>query len=167
MTYFTGSLVESVTMSALGKDPVESTDNAIITLRFANGAQGVINYFSNGNKSYSKERIEIHSLERTLILDNFRRLEGFGFKGFRSMSSQQDKGHKEQFRQLIERVKTGGIPLIPFNSLMNTTRTALAAIDSFKSGEWISINSYKKNLSAITDSPPDQKEPISEKTVVI
>ena len=112
MIYLTGSKVISVSMSAMGKHPEENTDNAIITLNFENGSQGVINYFSNGSKSYSKERIEIHSQGKTLILDNFRSLKGFGFKGFSSMSGKQDKGHKEQFHTLIKRIKEGGPALI-------------------------------------------------------
>ena len=54
MIYLTGSKVAEVMMSGLGKHPETNTDNAIITLKFENGSQGVINYFSNGSKSYSK-----------------------------------------------------------------------------------------------------------------
>jgi predicted dehydrogenase len=58
MIYFTGSKVAEVSMSALGKTPTEQTDNAIITLKFQNGSQGVINYFSNGSKSYQKKELK-------------------------------------------------------------------------------------------------------------
>ena len=51
---------------------MENTDNAIITLKFENGSQGVINYFSNGSKAYQKERIEIYQDNKTLVLDNFK-----------------------------------------------------------------------------------------------
>ena len=39
-------------MSGLGLTSNSNTDNAIITLKFENGSQGVINYFSNGSKSF-------------------------------------------------------------------------------------------------------------------
>jgi predicted dehydrogenase len=117
-------------MSALGTNPEENTDNAIITLKFENGSQGVINYFSNGNKSYSKERVEIYSQGRILIMDNFRKTEGFGFKGFSSLKTKLDKGHKDQFRLLVESVTKGGQPLIPLDEIINTTKASFAAIES-------------------------------------
>ncbi|MES2654749.1 MAG: bi-domain-containing oxidoreductase [Bacteroidota bacterium] len=137
MTYLNGSKVVSVSMSALGNQVAENTDNAIITLKFENGSQGVINYFANGHKAYSKERVEIYSQGRTLILDNFRRMEGFGFKGFSSMKSKQDKGHKNQFDLLIQAIKNGGKALIPFDEIVNTSQASIAAIESLKTGKTI------------------------------
>src|SRR5690606_32080100 len=99
----------------------------------------VINYFANGSKSYAKERIEVFSQERTLILDNWRKLKGYGFRGFANASSDQDKGHKEQFRLLLETVRNGGKPIIPIEELVNTTRASFAAIESLKTGTWITI----------------------------
>ncbi|MFM2361118.1 MAG: hypothetical protein RLZZ316_20 [Bacteroidota bacterium] len=139
MVYLTGSKVTAVVMNAMGTNPAENTDNAIITLQFANGSQGVINYFANGSKAYSKERIEIYSQGRTLVVDNFRKMEGFGFKGFSKMSSRQDKGHKKQFELLIQRTKEGGAPLIPFDELVNTTKASFAAIESMKAGTWVAV----------------------------
>lgn len=139
MVYFTGSKVAEVSMSALGKTPTEQTDNAIITLKFQNGSQGVINYFSNGSKSYQKERVEIYSQGRTLILDNFRKLEGFGFKGFSTMRGALDKGHKCQFIELITKIKSGGESIISFEEIYNTTKASLAAVKSMQVGGWIKL----------------------------
>ena len=140
MIYFSGSKVKTVSMSALGLQPGENTDNAIITLKFENGSQGVINYFSNGSKSYAKERIEIYSQGKTLVLDNFRKLTGFGYKGFSSFTNSIDKGHKAQFALLIKQVKEGGVPLIPFDELINTTKTTFAALQSLQESSWIKVD---------------------------
>ena len=139
MVYLTGSKVAEVTMSALGKNPTEQTDNAIITLKFENGSQGVINYFANGSKAYAKERIEVYSQGRTLIVDNFRKLSAYGFKGFSSMGGTLDKGHKDQFKGLIESVKQGKGPLIPFDEIYNTTKASFAALRSLREGTWITV----------------------------
>lgn len=139
MIFLTGSKVKYVCMSALGMNPEENTDNAIITLKFENGAQGVINYFSNGSKEYAKERLEMYSQGRVLVLDNFRKLTGYGFKGFSSMSTRLDKGHKYQFEKLIKQVKEGGAPIIPFDELVNTTKASFAAIDSMKKQSWVQV----------------------------
>ncbi len=139
MIYLSGSKVKRVFMSALGTQPEVNTDNAIITLQFENGSQGVINYFSNGNKEVSKEKIEIYTQGRILVIDNFRKMTGSGFKGFSSYSKRQDKGHKEQFQKLIKQVKEGGPPIIPFDELINSTSAVLSAIESLQKDAWITV----------------------------
>jgi predicted dehydrogenase/threonine dehydrogenase-like Zn-dependent dehydrogenase len=138
ISFLTGSLVESVVMNGLGPNTTEGTDNAVIILKYKNGSQGVINYFSNGSKAYSKERIEIFSNNRNIIIDNFRKSEYFGFKSS-GMSKTQDKGHAEQFKLFIERLRNGGDAIISFDEIMNTSKTVIAAIESLKTGNWINV----------------------------
>jgi predicted dehydrogenase len=139
ITYLTGSKITAICMNAMGHSPEENTDNASILLRYENGSTGVINYFSNGSKSYSKERVEVYSQERTLILDNFRKLEGFGFKGFSSMKTGLDKGHKAQFENLFNAIKGENKSLIPFDEIVNTTKASFAAIESIKINSWVVV----------------------------
>ena len=142
ITYLTGSKVVEVRMEAMGMEPSINTDNASIHLKYRNGSLGVINYFANGHKSYSKERVELYYQGKNLILDNFRRLDGYGFGGGLSskiLSTKQDKGHHKQFELLTKRWKEGGEPLIPFDEIVNTTRATLAAIESLQSGKAIKV----------------------------
>jgi predicted dehydrogenase len=139
ITYLTGSKVKAVCMNAMGINPQINTDNASILLKYENGSTGVINYFSNGSKSYSKERVEIYSQERILIVDNFRLTEGFGFKDFSKLKTSLDKGHKNQFQKLINTIKNGGGPLIPFDDLINTSKASIAAVESLISSKWVEI----------------------------
>jgi len=139
ISYFTRSYIKSICMSALGVNPKENTDNAVLLLKYANGSQGVINYFSNGNKSYSKERIEVYTQGKTLVLDNFRTLKGFGFRGFSKTKSGQDKGHYNQYKELIGRIEKGGSSLIPIDSIINTTKASFAALESLKMGNWVEL----------------------------
>lgn len=138
-SFLTGSKVVSVCMNAMGKNPEENTDNASILLKYENGSNAVINYFSNGSKAYSKERLEVYHQERTLVMDNWRKLKGFGFKGFSSTSSRQDKGHQNQFNYLVDSIKKGGDAIIPVDELINTTKASFAAIESLKSNSWIKL----------------------------
>lgn len=139
ITFLTGSKVKEVCMNAMGVNPAENTDNATILLKYENGSTGVINYFSNGSKAYSKERLEVYSQERTLIMDNFRSTVGYGFKGFSKLKTKLDKGHKKQFQTLINRIQNGGAPLIPFDEIVNTTKASFAAIQSLKENRWINL----------------------------
>jgi len=139
ITFLTGSKIIAVCMNAMGTNPDDSTDNASIFLKYEDGSTGVINYFSNGSRAYSKERIEVHSHERTAIIDNFRKTTGYGFKGFSKLKTGLDKGHRNQFTQLINRIKEGGDPLIPFDEIVNTTKASFAAIESLKNNSWVKI----------------------------
>src|SRR5690606_23592268 len=98
----------------------------------------VINYFANGSKSYSKERIEVYSQNRTIVIDNFRKSYYYGFKSS-GLSRSQDKGHYEQFRLFLDRLKNGGEPIIPYMEIINTSRAAISAVESFKSNTWVNI----------------------------
>jgi predicted dehydrogenase len=140
ISYLAGSKVKAVCMSSMGVNPEENTDNATILLKYENGTNGVINYFANGSKAYSKERVEVYHQERTLIMDNWRKLKGFGFKNFSSASSGQDKGHQNQFNLLIESIQKGGNAIIPMDELVNTTKASFAAIESLKTGAWVSVD---------------------------
>lgn len=140
ISYLTGSKVTEVCMNAMGVNPQENTDNASILLKYANGSTGVVNYFANGSKSYSKERVEVYSQERTLVLDNWRNLKGYGFKGFSKMKSKMDKGHHTQFSLLVDQINNQKEALIPFDSLVNTTKASFAAIESLKSKAWVTLS---------------------------
>ena len=125
-------------MNSMGTNPSENTDNASILLKYENGTNAVINYFANGSKAYSKERIEAYSQEKTLVIDNWRTLKGYGTRGFSKQKIRLDKGHKNQFRRMVDSIKTGD-PIIPFDEILNTTRASFAAIRSLKEGKWIEL----------------------------
>jgi predicted dehydrogenase len=139
ISYLTGSRIKAVCMNALGINPEASTDNASILLQYENGSTGVINYFANGSKEYSKERIEVYSQERTLVTDNFQTTVGYGTKNFSRLKTTMDKGHSAQFKLLTDRVKNGGGALIPFDDIVNTTLASLAAIESLQKREWVEV----------------------------
>ncbi|WP_046576374.1 bi-domain-containing oxidoreductase [Spirosoma radiotolerans] len=149
ITFLTGSRVMSVCLNAMGRQPTETSDSASILLRYENGSTATINYFSNGSKAYAKERVEVYWQERTLVLDNFRTLTGYGFKGFSKLSGRQDKGHVEQMKRLINQVRTGQEQtnrqikpeksLIPFDELINTTQTLFAALQSLRERRFVAV----------------------------
>ena len=141
ITYLSGSLVKSVVMNSMGENSQENTDNATILLKYQNGSTGVINYFSNGNKGYSKERIEVYAQGKTIVIDNFRKSEYYGLKssGIAGIFKSQDKGHHEQFRLFLEKLKNGGEAIIPFEEIINTSRASICAIESLKLGAWVNI----------------------------
>jgi len=134
-SFISGSLITGVCASGMDED------DASILLRYANGAHAVINYFTNGSKAYDKERIEVYQGGKTLVLENWRKLSAHGVKGFSSSSVAQDKGHVNQFRLWQECITRGGEAPIPFTSLLNTSRAAIAATESLRDSSWKTIES--------------------------
>lgn len=139
ISYFTGSEVIEVCTTALGENPSLATDSASILLKYKNGSTGTINYFSNGSKKYAKERIEVYSLNRTFIIDNFRKTTGYGHPGFKNLKTRIDKGHANQFASYLNGLEQTGESLIPFESLVNTTKASFAILDSLKNKAWVAI----------------------------
>lgn len=139
-SFLAGGKVTSVCVNALGENPEENTDNMSILLRYDNGSNAVVNYFGNGSKAYPKERVEVFYQEKVLVLDNWRKLTGYGFSGFSKMSGKMDKGHAAEFAMLNERIKNGGEPLIPFEELVNATKASFACITSLKENRWVEVN---------------------------
>jgi len=139
IVYLTGSKIKAVCMNAMGMHPEENTDNASILVKLENGSNAIINYFANGSKAYSKERLEVFSQERTLVMDNFIQTKGFGFNGFTSKKTKLDKGHKNQFHQLVSNARKGNIELIPFQELINVTKASFACLESLKNKTWVEV----------------------------
>lgn len=138
ITFFTGSKVKEVVMNSLGQEANLGTDNAAIILKYENGSQGVINYFANGNKAYSKERIEIFDQGNNIIIDNFRKSSYYGYSSS-GLKKTQDKGHPEQFKRWNDMVTKGGPAIIPFDEIVNTSKAAIACLESLKSRSWVKV----------------------------
>ena len=139
LVFLSGSKIKSVCMNAMGVNPEDNTDNASILVKLENGSTGVINYFANGAKSYAKERLEVFSQEKVFIMDNFIKTSGYNVKGFSKLKTKLDKGHREQFGQIIEKIKKGSVDIIPYEELINVTMASFAAIESLQKGNWISL----------------------------
>ena len=138
--YICGSKIVSVASAQMGKGVVIKEDKMSIVLSFEDGSVGTVNYFGNGSKSYPKEMLEVFSEGRVLRLNNFRKLEGFGFKGFKKFKTRKmDKGHQAQFNAFVARIEKGGEALIAFDEIVNVTLASFAAVTSAVEGRMIRL----------------------------
>jgi predicted dehydrogenase/NADPH:quinone reductase-like Zn-dependent oxidoreductase len=134
------SPIVSVSGAMVGQGVAVREDKMSIVMSFADGSVGTVNYFANGSKSYPKEMLTIFSDGRVLSLENFRRLVGYGFKGFGKFKTpRQDKGHTAEFAAFVDRVASGGPPLIPFQELANVTAASFAAVESARTGKTVEL----------------------------
>jgi len=148
MVYITGFKVVSVSALQMGGRMPIRQDKMSIQLSFEDGSIGTVNYFSNGNKAYPKETFEVYSDGRILKLDNFRRVGGYGFQGFRNFKTwQMNKGHRTEVADFIALVEKGGKPLIPFSDIVNVTLTSFAAVTSAREGRRVFLEKEYGELS--------------------
>ncbi len=134
----TGSLIERVVGNGLAADEHLLNDNVSVLLTCRNGSQASIQYLSNGHKSHAKERIEIHQGGRSIVIDNFRRIDFYGINK-KSKKFSQDKGHQNELQAFVDMIKHGGDPIIPFAEIINSTAATLAIPQSLISKQWVDI----------------------------
>lgn len=134
MRYIVGHKIINFQVSKMGKNESISVteDKAIITLNFADGSHGVINYLANGSNKFPKERIEIFSEGKILQLDNFKKLKGYGWKSFRKMNLwHQDKGQKNCIKSFISSLENG-TPAIPYDELFEVANVTIEIAQNLK-----------------------------------
>jgi predicted dehydrogenase len=141
-------------ISLAPQDPSRPDDRMTISMTYADGSIGTAHYWANGSKSFPKERVEIFSENRILVIDNWRQLRAFGWPGVPRMKTRQNKGHQAEVAAFIERVADGGEPLIPFAELDLVTRASFAAVRSAKEG--IAITLTAAEARAPVNSPADE-----------
>lgn len=132
MQYLAGSQIVSVQARRMGDTPgmAISADKAVITLGFADGSLGTIHYLANGAASFPKERIEVFTAGRVLQLDNFRKLKGFGWPGFKKMNLwRQDKGQKECVKQFLMAIEKGLASPISIEEIFEVARVSIQSAE--------------------------------------
>jgi predicted dehydrogenase/NADPH:quinone reductase-like Zn-dependent oxidoreductase len=119
-------------------------DCVTILLEFENGSTGTIQYLSNGNKAVSKERLDVYCGGKVLILDNFLKLRGYGWKGFSKMNLwRQDKGHAAELVALVHAVKAGKEAPIPFEDIIEVTKASFIAAGLLRADKSRSVRGVK------------------------
>ncbi len=117
----------SITRYQLTRMEAATADTVSIQLSFADGSIGTVHYFANGSKRFAKERLEVFAGGGVLQLDNYRRLTGFGWPGFKSMNLwRQDKGHGACAAAFVRSVEQGAHAPIPFDEILEVSRVTLA-----------------------------------------
>jgi predicted dehydrogenase len=101
-------------------------DTASLQLQFSDGSIGTIHYFANGSKAFPKERLEVFAAGGVLQLDNFRRLTGYGWPGFKKMNLwRQDKGQSACAKAFLDAVEGHAAAPISFDEIFEVSRVSI------------------------------------------
>lgn len=121
-------------ITSFDKNTMNCPDNDTITinLKFKDGSIGTIHYFANGSKAFPKERLEIFSSGKILQLDNFRKLRGFNWPGFKKMDLwRQDKGQAACTKEFLSAVKEKSPSPVPISEIFEVARVTIQLSENF------------------------------------
>jgi predicted dehydrogenase len=144
LTFLVDAPLIEVQARSLSNPGKYSNDNVISSLRFADGSQATISYLANGDKSYSKERLEVFGGGGVAVLEDFRRLELVKQgrkKVFRTLL-RQDKGHRAEWEAFVSALRGGKESPIPFAEIVNTMSATFALEKSRTSGIPIALSGW-------------------------
>ncbi|KEI35429.1 putative zinc-binding dehydrogenase [Francisella sp. W12-1067] len=109
-------------------------DNAAITLKFEDGSFGTIFYLANGASNFPKERVEVFVAGKTIQLDNFRIMTGYGWKEFKKYKLfKQDKGQNACAQAFVDSIRNGLENPIPVEDIFEVAKITIKA-DSLLKG---------------------------------
>ncbi|MFA6527458.1 MAG: Gfo/Idh/MocA family oxidoreductase, partial [Candidatus Babeliales bacterium] len=102
------------------------TDNVIATIHMSDGSLCSLVYTALGNTTAGKESMEIHFDGKTIIMDDFIALTGYGLpKTFTEASRKQDKGHQALLNQFFNAIKHESPSPVPLDRILNATDISL------------------------------------------
>jgi predicted dehydrogenase len=142
LMFLAGSPVVEVEARAIGSSSRYSGDNVLVSLRFANGSEGSISYLANGDRAFSKERIEVFGGGSAAVLEDFRRLELVrnGRKEVIHSRWRQDKGHRGEWAAFAQAAQRREESPIRFEDLVCATLTTLRINESAATGKRLAVN---------------------------
>jgi predicted dehydrogenase/threonine dehydrogenase-like Zn-dependent dehydrogenase len=142
-----------VQAQSVGNPRQYSMDNIVAQLRFPNGTLGTITYMANGDKSVSKERLEVFGGGSVAMLEDFRRIELVrnGRKQISRARLEQDKGHKAEMRAFVDAVQGKIPPSISFEQIVASTLATLRLQNACQTGQPLAINLSEFVGSALQD----------------
>ena len=104
LRYLVGRRISNISLTE-ALDNKTCPDIFSLNLKFEDGSIGTIHYFSNGNKAFPKERLEVFADNSIYKLDNFLKCKSWGFPIQNRKSYRQMKGQDECVKQFLSSVK--------------------------------------------------------------
>lgn len=135
MQFFTDSEPVKVFAECIStsNDKIKPDDTICVVVKFKNGSVGNLNYLANGNKSLSKELIEVFGGGKTGRILDFRSGELFENNKTIKLKS-TSKGHQQEVNHYLQSISDGLDSPISFQSIKLTTLTTFKIIDSLNTG---------------------------------
>lgn len=105
--YLTGSKPVAVSVESMHSpdENIFPTDNFSVQMSFEDGSVCSLLYTSVGNTKLTKERMELFFDGKSIVMDDYMALQGYGlYPGFDEYSRTQDKGHAALLHQFFNAI---------------------------------------------------------------
>ncbi len=129
ITSLTDSKIKSISFENItpANNIFSKSDNKNILLKYDDGSIATISYFAVGSKQLPKEYMDIHFDEKSIILDDYKSVKGFGFDMKQIATNKSDKGHLEELEAIYKSLtnKNTGWPIQLWDLIQTTEATFL------------------------------------------
>jgi predicted dehydrogenase/threonine dehydrogenase-like Zn-dependent dehydrogenase len=127
-SYFTETEVASVSVDKITPktNNFSAQDNAVITLKYSDGSVCTLVYTALGSHQYPKEFCQIYFDGKIIIINDYKKLEGHGFKLKKTKSSQPDKGHYEELIEFAKYLRGEAPAPIPLWQMIQATEISFS-----------------------------------------
>ena len=86
-------------------ESLSSSDNKTFALEYQEGSVATLEYFAIGSKQLPKEYMEVHFDEKSVIIDDYRSMQGYGIQVAKIRTRTSDKGQLEELEDLSKYLK--------------------------------------------------------------
>lgn len=127
--YFTGSKISRIFANRISAntDQVSSEDNCVISLKYEDGSVCTLTYTGQGGKDYGKEFCEIFFDGKTIVIDDYKSIKGYGVKVGEFQSQNSEKGQYEELIAFYNAVMNEETYTIPLWEMEQTTVSSIIA----------------------------------------
>lgn len=135
LRHLAGAPIVAYHAVSIGEHPTIAVreDKAVITLQFADGSVGVVNYLANGHSGVAKERLEVFAAGRVLQLDNFLRIKAHGWSNVKPIKLwKQDKGQVACATAFIQAVRGAKPAPVPMEELFEVSRVSIEVAERLR-----------------------------------
>jgi predicted dehydrogenase/threonine dehydrogenase-like Zn-dependent dehydrogenase len=139
ITFLVGAAPISVSAHALPNNNKYREDNVSMTFTFPDGSIGVVDYLANGDKSLSKERVEVFCGGKVAVLDDFVSLQMIEDGKKKELRGTQDKGWVNEWKAFTKSIREGGTPPIQYEQLIGVMKSMFGAVESLRVKKTIEI----------------------------
>jgi polar amino acid transport system substrate-binding protein len=151
--YLTGSHPTTVSADAVPHTQAAGfvDDSTVISLGLEDGSIASIIYTASGDTAVAKERVEIFCDRSVSIIDDFKSAEFVrGGKTARFGGATQDKGHAAEIAAFFDAVRGKGGPPISLESLIATSLTCFAILESARTGSKVRLDDFRQDHSVLS-----------------
>jgi len=139
ITFLIGECPISLDVKPLPGQGNFPSESFTLRLNYPDGSTGILNYLSNGDKSFPKEYCEVFTGGRIAVMDDFHLLTLVHNGKKQVHRSPLNKGQKQAWEAFVNAIFSMSAPAIPYSEIWSTSQAAILATQALTSGEKVTL----------------------------